>query len=149
MKRAVFPGSFDPITTGHVDIINRAAKLFDEIIIGIGTNSSKNYMFTTEQREGFIRKSFEGNSKIKVMHYEKLTIDFCKKVDAGFIVRGLRNVTDFEFESAIASMNHDMNGEIETVFIPCAPVYSAVSSTIVRDIIRNGGDAAQFLNFKL
>ncbi|MEO8148988.1 MAG: pantetheine-phosphate adenylyltransferase [Bacteroidia bacterium] len=149
MLKAVFPGSFDPITIGHVDVVNRAAKLFDEIIIGIGTNSSKNYMFTKEQREDFIKQSFSGNANIKVMHYEKLTVDFCNKVGAGFIVRGIRNATDFEFETAIAQMNRELNKEVETVFIPCAPLYSAISSTIVRDIIRNGGDASKFLSFKL
>ncbi len=149
MKRAVFPGSFDPFTTGHADIVRRAANLFDEIIIGIGTNGSKAYMFSKEQREDFIRKSFAGNENIKVMHYEKLTIDFCKKVDAGFIVRGLRNSTDFEFETAIARMNYEMNRDIETIFIPCSPAHVAISSTIVRDIIRNGGNAQQFLPFKL
>lgn len=149
MSRAVFPGSFDPITVGHVDIVNRAAKLFDEIVIGIGTNASKSYMFNKQQREDFIKQSFEGNTKIKVMHYENLTVDFCKKVDAGFIIRGLRNGIDYEFESAIAQMNHELNGDVETLFITCSPLHTAVSSTIVRDIIRNGGDASKFLTFKL
>lgn len=149
MKRCLFPGSFDPITIGHVAIVNSALKLFDEVIIGIGTNASKSYLFTKAQREDFIKQSFEGNEKVKVMHYEKLTVDFCKNVDAGFIVRGLRNATDFEFELAIAQMNAALRPEIETVFIGCSPEHVAISSTIIRDIIRNGGNATPFLPFKL
>lgn len=149
MTRAVFPGSFDPLTVGHVDIINRAAKLFGEIIIGIGTNANKSYMFSKEQRADFIKQSFADNSKIKVMHYDKLTIDFCKKMEAGYIIRGLRNGIDYEYESAIAQMNRELNSDVETIFITCSPLHVAVSSTIVRDIIRNGGDASKFLTFKL
>lgn len=149
MKRCLFPGSFDPITIGHLAIVNRALKLFDEVVVGIGTNASKNYLFTKIQREDFIKRSFEGNEKVKVMHYEKLTVDFCKSIDATFIIRGLRNATDFEFESAIAQMNAALRPEIETVFINCSPEHAAISSTIIRDIIRNGGNASPFLPFKL
>jgi pantetheine-phosphate adenylyltransferase len=149
MKRCLFPGSFDPITIGHVAIVKRALKIFDEVIIGIGTNSSKSYLFTNTQRQDFIKQSFNGNTKVTVMPYEKLTVDFCKSIEAGFIIRGLRNSTDFEFESAIAQMNAALRPEIETVFISCSPEHSAISSTIVRDIIRNGGNASAFLPFKL
>lgn len=149
MKRCVFPGSFDPITIGHYAIVNRALKMFDEVIIGIGTNSSKNYLFSKTQREDFINQSFSNNTKIKVVHYEKLTVDFCKSIAAGFILRGLRNATDYEFESAIAQMNAALQPEIETIFLTCSPEHVAISSTIIRDIIRNGGDASKFLPFKL
>ena len=149
MKRCLFPGSFDPITIGHVAIVKRALKLFDEVVIGIGSNSSKSYLFTKVQRENFIKQSFSDHEKVEVLHYEKLTVDFCKSIEAGFIIRGLRNTTDFEFESAIAQMNAALCTEIETIFISCSPEHSAISSTIIRDIIRNGGNAAAFLPFKL
>lgn len=145
MSVAVFPGSFDPITVGHVDIVNRASQLFDKIIIGIGNNSMKQYMFPIDQREEWIKKTFAANKKIEVISYEGLTIDFCRKVNAGFIIRGLRNAGDFEFEQAIAQMNRSMAHDIETVFIPCQPQYTAVASSIVRDILRHGGDVKMFV----
>lgn len=147
MNIAVFPGSFDPITNGHADIINRAVVLFDKIIIGIGNNTQKQYMFPIEKRTEWIKKTFEGNVKIEVKSYDGLTIDFCKKVNARFLVRGLRNAADFEFEQAIAQMNRLMNHEIETVFISCNPAYVAVASTIVRDIIKHGGNVSKFVPF--
>lgn len=145
MNTAVFPGSFDPITVGHVDIINRAVPLFEKIIIGIGDNIQKQYMFPIEKRLDWIKKAFAGNSKIEVLTYDGLTINFCKQNNASYIIRGLRNSNDFEFEQSIAQMNKAMAGGIETVFIPCDPRYTAVASTIVRDIIRNKGDASLFI----
>jgi pantetheine-phosphate adenylyltransferase len=145
MNIAVFPGSFDPITVGHVDIINRAAPLFEKIIIGIGNNMQKEYMFAAEKREAWIKKTFTGNPKIEVMKYDGLTINFCKRMNAAYIIRGLRNSNDFEFEQAIAQMNKAMAGGIDTVFIPCEPRYTAVASSIVRDIIKNNGDVTMFV----
>jgi pantetheine-phosphate adenylyltransferase len=145
MNIAVFPGSFDPITIGHVDIINRATLLFEKIIIGIGNNIQKQYMFPVEKREAWIKKTFAGNSKVEVMTYDGLTINFCKHNNAAYIIRGLRNSNDFEFEQAIAQMNKAMAHEIETVFLPCDPKYTAVASSIVRDIIRNNGDVKMFV----
>lgn len=139
MKRAIFPGSFDPITLGHYDIINRGIKLFDEVVVAIGVNADKKYMFSLEERKAFIEKSFENNPKVKVVTYEGLTIDFCKEIDAQFILRGLRNPADFEFEKAIAHTNRKLS-KIETVFLLTAAKTSFISSSIVRDVIRNDGD---------
>lgn len=139
MKRAVFPGSFDPITLGHYDIIKRGIHLFDEIVVAIGINAEKKYMFPLEQRKKFIEEAFAGESKIKVITYEGLTIDLCKKLNAQFILRGLRNPADFEFEKAIAHTNRKLS-KIETVFLLTASRTSYISSSIVRDVIRNGGD---------
>ncbi len=144
MKRAVFPGSFDPLTLGHKDIIDRALPLFDEIIIAIGTNSSKKYMFTLEQRIAFIKKTYKGVEKIKVDTYQGLTIDYCKKVNSDYILRGLRNPADFEFEKAIAHTNRKMS-KIETVFLLTSADTSYISSSIVRDILRNKGDVSLFV----
>jgi len=139
MRRAIFPGSFDPITLGHYDIIQRGISLFDELIIAIGINANKNYMFSLEQRQQFITKAFKDEPKIKVRTYEGLTVDFCKKNNAHFILRGLRNPGDFEFEKAIAHTNRKLS-EIETVFLLTSSGKSYISSSIVRDVIRNGGD---------
>ncbi|MEO8774476.1 MAG: pantetheine-phosphate adenylyltransferase [Gelidibacter sp.] len=139
MKRALFPGSFDPLTLGHFDIINRGIKLFDEVIVAIGINAEKKYMFTLEQRLKFIEETFKNESKVKVMTYKGLTIDFCKEIDAQFILRGLRNPADFEFEKAIAHTNRKLS-KIETVFLLTAASTSYISSSIVRDVIRNNGD---------
>ena len=139
MKRAIFPGSFDPITVGHEDIITRGLQIFDEIIIAIGINADKKYMFSTETRKAFIESTFLSNTQVKVMTYEGLTVSFCKKVNAQFILRGLRNPADFEFEKAIAHTNHLLSG-IETVFLLTEAKTAFVSSSIVRDVIRNGGD---------
>jgi pantetheine-phosphate adenylyltransferase len=139
MKRAIFPGSFDPITLGHSDIIERGISLFDELIIAIGINAEKNYMFSLEERMSFITEAFKNEPKVKVMTYQGLTIDLCKKVNAGYILRGLRNPGDFEFEKAIAHTNRKLS-DIETVFLLTASGKSFISSSIVRDVIRNGGD---------
>ena len=139
MRRAVFPGSFDPLTLGHTDIINRALNLFDEIIIAIGNNTSKNYMFSLEQRVKFIEQTYAGEKKIKVDTYEGLTIEYCKKVNSAFILRGLRNPADFEFEKAIAHTNRKLS-KIETVFLLTSANTSYISSSIVRDVLRYKGD---------
>jgi pantetheine-phosphate adenylyltransferase len=138
MKRAVFPGSFDPITLGHCDIINRGTELFDELIIAIGENLSKNYLFSLEQRKAFIENIFSDNKKIKVFIYSGLTTDFCKKIKANYILRGLRNSSDFEYENSIAQTNKK-TGEIETVFLLSSPEKSFISSSIVREIIKHNG----------
>jgi len=144
-RTAVFPGSFDPITVGHVDVIQRGLELFDRIIIGVGQNPGKQYMFPLNDRVAWIRDSFSGFQGIEVQSYSGLTVDFCKKVNARFILRGLRTAADFEFERAIAQMNAYLEKRLETVFILSTPQYAPVSSTIVRDIIRNGGDASSFV----
>ncbi len=144
MRRAVFPGSFDPITLGHYDIIKRGISLFDEVIIAIGVNASKNYMFSLEEREQFIKEAFKDEPKIKVVTYEGLTIELCKKLDSDFILRGLRNPADFEFEKAIAHTNRTLSS-IETVFLLTAASTSFISSSIVRDVIRNKGDYKQLV----
>ena len=139
MKRAIFPGSFDPITLGHYDIIQRGIHLFDELVIAIGINAEKKYMFSLEERTRFIADAFAEEPKVKVETYEGLTIDFCKKIDANYILRGLRNPADFEFEKAIAHTNRKLS-EIETVFLLTSSGKSYISSSIVRDVIRHGGD---------
>jgi len=144
MRRAIFPGSFDPITLGHVDIVNRALPLFDEIIIAIGVNSDKKYMFTLEERINFIKENYKNEPKIKVETYEGLTTEYCKKVNAEFILRGLRNPADFEFEKAIAQTNRKLSN-IETVFLLTSAVTSFISSSIVRDVYRHGGDISVFV----
>jgi pantetheine-phosphate adenylyltransferase len=144
MKRAIFPGSFDPITLGHVDIIDRALPLFDEIIIAIGVNSDKSYMFSLNERIQFIKDTFANQPKIIVETYTGLTIDFCKKLHVEFILRGLRNPADFEFEKAIAQTNR-MLSNVETVFLLTSASTSFISSSIVRDIIRNGGNPVGFV----
>jgi pantetheine-phosphate adenylyltransferase len=139
MKRALFPGSFDPITLGHYDIIKRGVQLFDEVVVAIGINSEKKYMFSLEKRQHFIEEAFKDEPKVKVVTYEGLTIDFCKTINAQFILRGLRNPADFEFEKAIAHTNRKLS-KIETVFLLTAARTSFISSSIVRDVIKNHGD---------
>ncbi|MEN8776096.1 MAG: pantetheine-phosphate adenylyltransferase [Polaribacter sp.] len=139
MNKAVFPGSFDPITLGHLDIIERGIDLFDELIIAIGINSNKKYMFSLEERIQFVKETFKDQPKIKVLSYQGLTVNFCKAQNANFILRGLRNPADFEFEKAIAHTNRKLS-EIETVFLLTSSGKSYISSSIVRDVIRNNGD---------
>jgi pantetheine-phosphate adenylyltransferase len=139
MRRAVFPGSFDPITLGHVDVIKRGAALFDEIIIGIGVNADKNYMWSIEERKSFIEKTFAKESNITVKTYSGLTAHFCKAEKASFILRGLRNASDFTYEQSIAQTNAAMEG-IDSIFLVASPSISHISSSIVRDVKRNGGD---------
>jgi len=139
MKIAVFPGSFDPITLGHTDIIDRALPLFDKLIIAIGINVDKKYMFDIDQRKQMIEAVYRNEPKIEVMDYTGLTVDFCHKHNLKFILRGLRNPADFEFEKAIAQTNRKLGG-VETIFLLTGPETSFISSSIVRDIYRNGGD---------
>jgi pantetheine-phosphate adenylyltransferase len=146
MKRiALFPGTFDPITIGHLDIINRALPLFDKLVIGIGRNVNKAPMFSDEQRIGWIQEIYKDNNKVSAVLYEGLTVECCQKVGANFIVRGIRYVNDFEYEKAIADMNRSLDANIETVFLTCLPQFTSVASTLVRDVLRNGGDAMKFL----
>lgn len=145
MKRAIFPGSFDPITLGHYDIIQRGVKLFDEIIVAIGINSDKKYMFSLEERKKFIEDAFKDEPKVKVVIYTGLTIDFCNEIEVPFILRGLRNPADFEFEKAIAHTNRHLSGGIETVFLLTAAKTSYISSSIVRDVIKNNGNYTQLV----
>ena len=141
----LFPGTFDPITKGHVDIIKRAVGLFDEFIIGVGINSTKKPMFEVEQRVHWIKEIFKEEPKIRVISYEGLTINCCKENNANFILRGIRYVSDFEYEKAIADMNRMLAPEVETFFLTCTPEYSTISSTLVRDVIRNNGNAYMFV----
>jgi len=139
MRKAVFPGSFDPLTLGHVDIINRGLPLFDEIILAVGVNADKKYMFSLEDRVRFLEETFKEEPKIKVTTYKGMTVNFCKEQDARFILRGLRNATDFDFEKVIGQTNFKLSG-IETVFLITSSGKSHISSTVVRDVIRNEGD---------
>jgi len=139
MKRAIFPGSFDPVTLGHYDIIKRGVKLFDEIIVAIGVNADKKYMFSLKERQQFIERTFSDEPKVKVLTYSGLTVDFCKEKGVEFILRGLRNPADFEFEKAIAHTNRNL-APIETIFLLTSAETSFIASSIVRDVIRNNGD---------
>ena len=144
-KIAVFPGSFDPITTGHLELVNRALPLFDEVVVAIGLNSKKKYLFSLEQRLEWLNKVFQHQPKVRVEHFEGLTVKFCKEINANFMLRGLRNASDFDYEKTISQLNATIGDGLETVFLISSPLYSHVSSTIVREIIRAGGDASQFL----
>ncbi len=146
MKRiCLFPGTFDPLTLGHTDIIDRALPLFDKLVIGIGRNSNKKPMFSEKQRLKWVKDIYNNNPKVDAIAYDGLTVDCCKKVGAGFILRGIRYVNDFEYEKAIADMNRSIEPEIETIFLTCLPQFTSVASTLVRDVLRNGGDVSQFL----
>jgi pantetheine-phosphate adenylyltransferase len=141
----LFPGTFDPITLGHKDIIDRALPLFDKLVIGIGRNSSKLPMFSEEQRLNWIKEMYHDNPKVDAVVYEGLTVECCKRIGARFILRGIRYVNDFEYEKAIADMNRSLEPDIETIFLTCLPQYTSVASTLVRDVLKNGGDVSQFL----
>ena len=143
-RTAIFPGSFDPLTLGHVDVIQRALPLFDHLVIAIGVNADKKYMYSLEERKKIIQDTFRGINNIEVVHYEGLTVDFCQKVGAQFILRGLRNPADFEFEKAIAHTNRTLS-DIETVFLLTASATSFISSSIVSDVIRNHGDYSKLV----
>jgi pantetheine-phosphate adenylyltransferase len=145
MRICLFPGTFDPITYGHIDIIDRSLRLFDKLVIGIGINANKQPMFSAEQRVAWIKSIYRKEPKIDCITYEGLTVDCCKRLDAQYILRGIRYVSDFEYEKAIADMNRSLDGDIETLFLTCLPKYTSVASTLVRDVIRNGGDVSQFV----
>ncbi len=147
MKQRIclFPGTFDPITLGHVDVIRRSLHLFDKIVVGIGTNTNKTPMFSDEQRLLWIKEIFADEPKVEAASYSGLTVHFCESIGAQFILRGIRYVADFEYEKTIADANRAMDPAIETIFLTCEPKYTSIASTIVRDILRNGGDASAFL----
>jgi pantetheine-phosphate adenylyltransferase len=144
-KIALFPGSFDPITNGHVDIIKKSLLMFDRVVIGIGSNSAKKSLFSVEQRIAWIREAFKDEDRLDIQIYNGLTVSFCKQLGAHFIVRGLRSGLDFEYEQSIAFANKEMEPSIETVFLLSSPSTSNISSTIVRDIIVNNGDYSKFV----
>lgn len=145
MKKAVFPGSFDPITSGHVDIVLRAVPLFDEIIIAVGINSQKTNLFTLEQRMAWLEKVFENEPTVKIDSYEGLTAHYCTKIKANYMLRGLRNASDFDYEKTISQLNSIVGDGLETLFLISRPAFSHISSTIVREIIKGKGDASPFL----
>jgi len=145
MKTALFPGSFDPVTKAHVDILERSLSLFDKIIVGVGINSNKQAFLDVETRRKMLEAVFVHQPKIEVAAYEGLTVDFCRKAGAQYMLRGIRTVSDFEYEKAIAQMNHALEPEIESIFIVSKPGYSSISSTIVREILRYKGDVSQFV----
>jgi pantetheine-phosphate adenylyltransferase len=145
MRTCLFPGTFDPITLGHTDVINRGLDLFDRLVIGIGVNSSKTPMFTLEDRMAWIREVYKDDPRVEVAAYSGLTINFCKEIDARFILRGIRYVSDFEYEKAIADVNRTVAPGIETIFLTTVPQYSSIASTLVRDLLRYGGDVSPFL----
>jgi pantetheine-phosphate adenylyltransferase len=145
MKIALFPGSFDPVTKAHVDIVKRSVSLFDKLYIGIGVNSTKLGLLSIEKREQMLRAVFETDPRIHVIAYEGLTVNFCKSIGAAYMIRGIRTVSDFEYEKAIAQMNHSLEPDIESIFIVSKPGYSSISSSIVREIMRYNGDVSQFI----
>ena len=145
MKIAIFPGSFDPITAGHVDIVQRAIPLFDQIIVAIGINTQKQYLFPFEQRMDWLRLVFKNESKIKVDSYEGLTAHYCSRMGVKYMIRGLRNASDFDYEKTISQLNNIVGNGLETVFLISHPKFSHISSTIVREIIKGKGDASPFL----
>lgn len=144
-KIAVFPGSFDPITKGHVNIVLRALPLFDKVIIALGNNSSKKYSFSYEMRANWIKEIFKDYDNIEAVAFQGLTVNFAEKVNAKYLIRGVRNSTDFDYEKTIAQLNKSMNAELETIFLISDPELSHISSTIVKEIVLNGGDPSIFL----
>ena len=145
MRICLFPGTFDPVTLGHIDIINRSLGLFDKLVIGIGKNANKAPMFPDEQRLEWVKEIYKDEPRVDALIYEGLTAECCKSIGANFILRGIRYVSDFEYEKAIADMNRSLDSSIETIFLTCLPQYTSVASTLVRDVYRNGGDVSQFL----
>jgi pantetheine-phosphate adenylyltransferase len=145
MKIAVFPGSFDPITSGHVDIVQRAIPLFDRIVVAIGENAQKSYLFPLKQRLHWLKEVFENESSISIDYYEGLTAHYCRKIGAQYMIRGLRNASDFDYEKTISQINSIVVDDLETVFLISRPQYSHISSTVVREIIKGGGDANTFV----
>ncbi len=145
MKIAVFPGSFDPITKGHVDLVRRALPIFDQIVVAVGENTQKKTLFDLDQRMKWLRNVFAQEQKVVLDHFEGLTVDFCKKIHARYLLRGLRNASDFDYEKTISQLNHIIGDRLETVFLISRPEYSHISSTIVKEIIKGGGDASPFL----
>lgn len=145
MKIAVFPGSFDPITTGHYDIIMRALPLFDKVIIAVGVNSQKKTLFTLDQRLEWLKDVFSGDEKVSIDYFEGLTAHYCNKINASYLIRGLRNASDFDYEKTISQLNNIVGKDLETVFFISRPEFGHISSTIVREIIKGKGDASPFL----
>ncbi|MCB0655479.1 MAG: pantetheine-phosphate adenylyltransferase [Saprospiraceae bacterium] len=144
-KIAVFPGSFDPITIGHVDLVSRYLPLFDQIIVAVGINSQKTSLFSLEQRLGWLQQVFDHDPQVRIDYFEGLTAHYCQRVGASYLLRGLRNASDFDYEKTISQLNHIVGHNLETVFLISQPAYSHISSTIVREIIKGGGDASPFL----
>lgn len=144
-KVCLFPGTFDPVTLGHTDIISRALPLFDKLVIGLGRNTQKNTLFSEEQRLNWIREIYKDEPRIDVIAYEGLTVECCHRVGASYILRGIRYVNDFEYEKAIADMNRSISNGVETIFLTCLPIYTSVASTLIRDVYINGGVVSQFL----
>ena len=145
MRICLFPGTFDPVTLGHTDIIDRAIPLFDKIVVGIGRNINKKPMFSDQQRIDWLNEIYSDNENVEAVLYDGLTVNCCKEIGAKFILRGIRYVNDFEYEKAIADMNRSLADNIETIFLTCLPQFTSVASTLVRDVIRNGGDVSRFL----
>ena len=145
MRICLFPGTFDPVTLGHTDIINRALPLFDKFVIGIGRNVNKEPMFSEEKRLQWLREIYKNEPKVEALAYDGLTVECCKRIGATFVLRGIRYVNDFEYEKAIADMNRSLDHNVETIFLTCLPQFTSVASTLVRDVIRNRGDMTQFL----
>ena len=144
-KTALYPGSFDPITLGHTEVIERSAQMFDKIYIGVGTNTNKKYLYSKEQRVQFLKEIYKNNSKVEVVSFDGLTVDLCRDLDCEVIVRGIRSTTDMEYERAIAESNQKLNDKIETIFLFSDPQVSSISSSIVRELIRNHADVSRFV----
>ncbi len=145
MKIAVFPGSFDPITSGHVDIVKRALPLFDKIIVAIGSNSQKSYLFDLDQRMDWLGEVFKGMERVEIGKFEGLTAHYCSEIGANYLLRGLRNASDFDYEKTISQLNSIVGDDLDTIFLISRPEFSHISSTIVREIIKGHGDARPFL----
>lgn len=145
MKIAVFPGSFDPITVGHVSLVQRALPLFDKIVVAVGVNSQKQTLFDLETRLNWLKQVFKNEPKVEIMHFEGLTAHFCNQIGAEYLLRGLRNASDFDYEKTISQLNHIVGNNLETVFLISLPEFSHISSTIVRELIKGKGDVKQFV----